>query len=174
LESVIVEAMSAKIIVIAHNIRSAHNVGSLLRTCEGLGIEKLIMSGYTPYPLSDHDKRMPHIARKVSAQIEKTALGAETFQKWHHEADIDKLIKELSGAGYSICALEQSPDASRLDKFKTPDKLVLILGSEVGGLDKTILRKAEHILEIPMSGHKESFNVVQSAAMALYQFRFGG
>ena len=69
-----------EIIVIAHNIRSTHNVGSIFRGCEGFGVKKIILSGYTPYPsLATGDSRLPHIREKLTKQIHKTALG------WHHQ-----------------------------------------------------------------------------------------
>jgi tRNA G18 (ribose-2'-O)-methylase SpoU len=71
-----------------------------------------------------------------------------------------------------ICALEQSESSTRLDEFKAPDKIALIVGNEVSGLEKHVIGMSENVLEIPMSGKKESFNVVQAAAMALYELRF--
>ncbi len=65
------------IILIAHNIRSTHNVGSLFRTAEGFGVNKIILSGYSPYPKVQNDPRLPHIYEKLTDQIHKTALGAE-------------------------------------------------------------------------------------------------
>src|SRR5665648_195833 len=73
-----------KITVIAHNIRSTHNVGSLFRTCEGFGVGRLILSGYTPYPTIVGDSRLPHIREKLTAQIHKTALDAETIVPFEH------------------------------------------------------------------------------------------
>ena len=73
-----------EIIVVAHNIRSTHNVGSIFRTCEGFGVARLILSGYTPYPSLKHDNRLPHITEKLSAQIHKTALGAEAMVPFEH------------------------------------------------------------------------------------------
>ncbi len=165
--------MRRKIIIVAHNLRSAHNVGSLLRTCEGLGVSEVIFSGYTPYPSKANDPRLPHLARKLDKQIDKTALGAQKFQKWQTQADINTVLQNLSARGYTVCALEQSKKSIRLEEFKAPDKVALIIGSEVGGIDEEVLSSVKYILEIPMLGKKESFNVVQAAAMALYSFRFG-
>ena len=75
-----------QIILIAHDIRSSHNVGSLFRTAEGLGVNELILSGYTPYPKESKDLRLPHIANKLDKQIDKTALGATRTLKWRHAA----------------------------------------------------------------------------------------
>ena len=98
-----------RIILIAHNLRSCHNVGSLLRTAEGLGIENVWLTGYTPYPLgSANDPRLPHLAAKLDRQIHKTALGAESSQPWEHEADIEKVLHGLKADGYQLAAVEQS------------------------------------------------------------------
>jgi 23S rRNA (guanosine2251-2'-O)-methyltransferase len=160
--------------VIAHDLRSTHNVGSLLRTADGLGVAKVWLSGYTPYPAHAGDRRLPHIARKLDAQIHKTALGAELSVAWEHQADLTSLVADLQGAGYTLCALEQAAGAVSLPDFRPPqtDKICLLLGNETAGLDKSALTLADIIVEIPMRGHKESFNVIQAAAMALYHLAY--
>lgn len=160
------------IILIAHNLRSCHNVGSLLRTAEGLGISKVFLTGYTPYPLLDNDERLPHLSAKIDRQIHKTALGAEDLVDWQHLPAIDTLLSELQGQGFSVAAVEQAPHAVQLPHFKPPEKLALIVGREVEGVETEVLAKCDTVLEIPMFGKKESFNVVQAAAMALYHCRF--
>ncbi|MDB5186403.1 MAG: tRNA methyltransferase [Candidatus Saccharibacteria bacterium] len=164
--------MKPHIILIIHDIRSCHNVGSLMRTAEGLGIEKLYFTGYTPYPSHDGDTRLPHIARKLTAQIHKTALGAENDVVWEHREDITTLVAELKASGYVIGALEQSGRSVRLPDYHPPEKIAVILGREVEGIDADIIGMADVTLEIPMFGQKESFNVVQAAAMTLYHLRF--
>lgn len=156
------------IVLIVHNVRSAVNVGSLIRTAEGLGIKKVILSGYSPYPASDKDNRLPHIARKVNARIIKSALGAEKTVDWEHIESLDSVLKTLKNDGYVIAALEQSAGAVPLNTYLAPHKIVLLVGNEISGLDKKIVKKAGVVLEIPMRGHKESFNVSVAAAMALY------
>ncbi len=157
------------LVLIAHDIRSCHNVGSLLRTAEGLGVKGVYFTGYTPYPMSSADTRLPHIARKLTAQIHKTALGAEDMVHWEHEADVLQIIKSLRSDGYHIAALEQTAESIPLPDFKSPQKLALLLGREVEGIEPELLKHVDTTLEIPMRGHKESFNVVQAAAMAMYQ-----
>lgn len=161
-----------QIVVIAHDIRSCHNVGSLLRTAEGLGIEKVYFTGYTPHPATYHDDRLPHIVAKLAKDIHKTALGAEDLVPWGYEAEPLDLLDRLRKEGYMICALEQTPDSIQLPNFKCPEKIALLLGREVEGVPETLLTHCDKTLEIPMSGQKESFNVVQAAAMALYQMSF--
>lgn len=147
-------------------------MGSLLRTADGLGVGKVYLSGYSPYPLAEDDERLPHLARKIDKQIVKTALGAEKSVTWKHEPDINKLLAELRTQGFAIAALEQTPDSATLPDFEPPDKLAIIVGREVEGLETEVLEACDLALEIPMFGRKESFNVVQAAAMALYHCRF--
>jgi 23S rRNA (guanosine2251-2'-O)-methyltransferase len=160
------------IIVIAHNLRSTHNVGSLLRTAEGLGIHEVIMTGYTPHPQQMNDDRLPHLSRKTHAQIIKTALGAEDSQLWAYQENVLQVIERLKLEGYIIAGLEQSPSSTSLPEYQAPAKIAVLLGSEVTGIHKTLLPYCDVVLEIPMFGTKESFNVVQAAAMTLYQLVF--
>lgn len=162
-----------QIILIAHNLRSCHNVGSLLRTAEGLGVDRVYLTGYTPYPLQgDNDTRMPHIAAKLHKQINKTALGAEDMVAWQHIDNIESVIAELRGDGFVIAAVEQTDTSIALPDFRPPQKVALLMGREVEGVEPEVLAQCDHALEIPMFGRKESFNVVQAAAMALYHCRF--
>lgn len=161
-----------KIYVIAHDMRSTHNVGSLLRTAEGLGVDKVFLTGYTPYPKTQDDPRLPHIADKLDAQINKTALGAQHSITWEYRDDVIKLIGELKRDGFVIAALEQTKQATRLPDFVASAPIALLLGTEVTGLPASLLAISDLHLVIPMFGKKESFNVVQAAAMALYHIRF--
>jgi 23S rRNA (guanosine2251-2'-O)-methyltransferase len=164
--------MQRDIILIAHNLRSCHNVGSILRTAEGLGVKKVCLTGYTPYPASNNDKRMPHIVAKIDRQIQKTALGAEKTVDWEHEESVSDVINNLKAEGFQVIALEQTENSFPLAAFKTPEKIALIVGREVEGIEQEVLRLCDQAVEIPMLGKKESFNVVQAAAMALYHMRF--
>jgi tRNA G18 (ribose-2'-O)-methylase SpoU len=160
------------IILIAHNLRSIHNVGSLLRTAEGLGITKVILSGYTPHPAYVNDRRLPHEAAKLTKQIHKTALGAEETQAWAYHHEILPILAKLKREGYTIAALEQTDDSKELPSYHPPEKLAIVLGREVEGVEPDVLGACDIALEIPMYGSKESYNVVQAAAMALYHCRF--
>lgn len=160
------------IVLIAHNLRSCHNVGSLLRTAEGLGVREVLLTGYTPFPMRAGDTRLPHLATKIHRQIQKTALGAEASQPWRHIDDISDAIATLRSQGYTIVAIEQVPNALLLPDFHPPNKIALIVGREVEGVETEVLALSDHILEIPMFGKKESFNVAQAAAMTLYHVRF--
>jgi len=161
-----------QIVIIVHDIRSCHNVGSLFRTAEGMGVAKVYLTGYTPYPIVPDDQRLPHIANKLTKQISKTALGAEEHIEWEYTEDISKLIEQLKSQSFVVAGLEQSSGSIKLPDYKTPDKLALVLGREVEGIDPHIQKACDVLVEIPMFGKKESFNVVQAAAIALYHCRF--
>lgn len=157
----------SEIILILHNIRSTHNVGSIFRTAEGFGVTQIICSGYTPYPRLPDDQRLPHIAEKLTAQIHKTALGAETMVPYKYN-ELPPLA-ELWQAGFTLAALEQAQRSVPLPGYTPPAKLALLLGEEVGGVAPDILQQCDTVLEIPMKGQKESFNVSVAAGIALYQ-----
>lgn len=156
----------SEVIVIAHNIRSTHNVGSIFRTSEGFGVAKIILSGYTPYPRLEHDPRLPHIAAKLTDQIHKTALGAEEMVPFIYQSEPD--IASLKSDGYTIVGLEQDQRAVILPEYAVPAKVALLLGEEVHGLTPELLVACDDLIEIPMHGHKESFNVSVAAGIALY------
>ena len=160
------------IVLIAHDIRSAHNVGGLLRTAEGIGVAHVWLTGYTPYPLADGDTRLPHEAQKVHRSISKTSLGAESTQAWSHSDDVSVAIESLKSDGYRIVALEQVAGATPLPDWQPVEKVAIVLGREVEGISPEILKLCDEAIEIPMAGQKESFNVLQAAAMALYHARF--
>jgi len=164
--------MHNKIVVIADDIRSSHNVGSLLRTCEGLGVEKVYLSGYTPYPITKNDTRLPHIAQKITNKIVKTSLGSENTIAWEHVDDLELLIDDLKTKGYQIVAVEIDESATALNKIKFQDKTAFIFGNEATGIPVEHLKYANKTIYIPMLGKKESFNVVQCAAMVLYAARY--
>lgn len=156
----------ADIIVIAHNIRSTHNVGAIFRTAEGFGVSRIILSGYTPAPSHPGDKRLPHIAEKLTKQIHKTALGAETMVPFSYEETPN--FDELHQRGYRIAALEQDETSIALPRYHSPEKIALLLGEEVNGIEPELLQHCDDIIEIPMTGQKESFNVSVATGIALY------
>ena len=155
------------IIVIAHNIRSTYNVGSIFRTCEGFGVEKLILSGYTPYPLVKNDSRLPHITEKITRQIHKTALGAEQLVSFEYHETLDLDHPDL--AEYRLVALEQAPSSISLRDYQPPQNIALLIGEEVHGITSELLSQVSDIIEIPMRGQKESFNVSVATGIALYE-----
>lgn len=160
------------IVLVIYNVRSAHNVGSLLRTADGLGIERVYMIGYTPYPSGKNDPRLPHISARVDAQIQKTALGAEKTVDWEHFENLEPMLKQLRSKRFIIAALEQSKNSITLPTYQPPKKIALIVGTETTGLDKEVLKGCDETLEIPMLGKKESLNVASAGAICLYHLRF--
>lgn len=165
-------SMSKQFVIILHNLRSTHNVGSLIRTSEGFGLDKIYFTGYTPYPLMPkNDPRLPFISDKLTRQIHKTALGAENMIAWAHHDSLLEQINILRDQGYQIVALEQHPTSHKLPNYNPPGAVALIVGNEVEGLPTDILNKCDEIIEIPMYGKKESYNVVQAAAIALYHIK---
>ncbi|MDB5169222.1 MAG: hypothetical protein JWO41_578 [Candidatus Saccharibacteria bacterium] len=137
-------------------------------------MQRVIFSGYTPYPLSDKEDRLPHLAQKINNQIRKTALDAEKLVPWERSTSITATITALKATGYAVIALEQTDGSIKLPDYRPPDKVVVFLGREVEGIEPELLALCDSIVEIPMFGKKESFNVVQAAAMALYHCRFAG
>ena len=165
-----------EILLVIHNIRSCYNVGSILRTAEGLGLKKVILSGYTPKP---HDNNLlPHLREKIDKEIHKTALGAEDLLKVIPVEDIKTMIVKARTDGVKIVGLENNIDG-KVYKLNDPglrekmgDKIILILGEEVGGIDPELHNLINFYVEIPMKGKKESFNVSVATAMALYSLTF--
>ncbi len=161
-----------RIIVMAHNIRSIHNVGSLLRTAECMGIQHVYISGYTPYPRVHNDTRLPHERDRIHNQIHKTALGAESLLTIHRFETLAEAIASVRQQNIHIAGLEQHAGAIPLPSFKPDYDTALLVGNEVDGLDLADIDLCDEIIEIPMLGKKESLNVVQAAAMACYQATF--
>lgn len=159
-----------EIIVIAHNIRSTHNVGAIFRTCEGFGIQRIILSGYTPYPVLHHDTRLPHISEKLTKQIHKTALGAETMVPFEYQETLH--LDTLRSSGYRIVGLEQANQAIILPDYEPPRKIALLLGEEVNGVSLELQKACDDLIEIPMMGTKESYNVSVATGIALYGLVF--
>jgi tRNA G18 (ribose-2'-O)-methylase SpoU len=144
-------------VVLLHNVRSRFNVGSIFRTADGAGVNKIYLCGITPAP--------PH------PQIEKVSLGAEKNVPFEKIRSIIPLIKKLRAEGFQIVALEQNKKSVPYSKFVPHKKTALILGTEVSGLPSKILKLSDKIIEIPMLGKKESLNVSVAFGVAVYQIR---
>lgn len=137
--------------VLAHNIRSLHNVGAIFRNAAAFGVKKLFLTGYTPTP-----------PRK---EIAKVALGAERFIAWE-QCDIIKAIEMCKQTGYTVLALEQTPHARALHTIQEK-KVALILGNEVEGIPQDILALCDGSAMIAMHA-KRSLNVSVAAGIAMY------
>lgn len=162
-----------ELILVLDNIRSTYNVGAILRTAEGLGISRVILSGYTPR-VNDANL-LPHLREKLNHEIHKTALGAEKMLDIYASDDIIFDLKNLKKEGWRIVGLENNIENGELIKLndkglktKLTDKVVLILGEEVNGIDYSLYDIIDLFLEIPMKGKKESFNVSVAAGIAMY------
>lgn len=159
-------------IIILDNIRSLFNVGSIFRTADAVGAEKIYLCGITPEPVDRFGR--------IRSQLAKVSLGAEKTVEWEHIKSTSKLIDKLKKEKYKIFAVEQDKKAIPYYKLKPFDlaqgknknKNVFIFGNEVEGISKTILKKADKILEIPMAGKKESLNVSVSAGIILFGIRY--
>jgi tRNA G18 (ribose-2'-O)-methylase SpoU len=159
--------------LILSDIRSAGNVGAILRTADAAGVELVYACGYTPYPRVAQDERPPHIAIRNTRAIAKTALGAEVLVPILHYPDSGSAIAEARSSGFSIIIIEQSEKSLNLYRYKPAGPIALILGNEITGVLPPTLAQADTILELPMMGQKESLNVASAAAIAMYQLRFG-
>ena len=155
-------------VAILHNVRSLHNVGSIFRTADAAGIEKLYLCGITPEPLDRFGV--------IRQQVGKVSLGAEKTVPWEKAASTSRLIDKLKKDGYKIFALEQSDRSIPYNKvraFTRQSKVALVVGHEVKGLPASILKKADRILEIPMAGEKESLNVGVAFGIAVFKLTYG-
>ncbi|MFA7314604.1 MAG: RNA methyltransferase [Candidatus Magasanikbacteria bacterium] len=142
--------------LILPNIRSCHNVGAMFRTADACGVDKLFLVGYTATP--------------PKPQIDKVALGAETWIPWEHKKDLKKLITSLKKKGFFVVGLEKnerSVDIAELD-LQTQKNVVLIVGNEVEGVEEDISKLCDAVVHIPMYGKKESLNVSVAAGIGMY------
>lgn len=157
--------MKKELYIIAHNIRSAYNVGSIFRTAEGLGVKKIYLTGYTPHPADSEDFDI----KKSRRMISKTALGAEENVEWEGEENIFKVIENLKRDGVQIVALELHAKSQDIKDFQPKFPCALILGNEVLGVENDLLKYCDALVQIPMRGRKESFNVSVAAGIAMYE-----
>lgn len=148
-----------EVAVLLHDIRSTHNVGSIFRTSDAFGISKIYLSGYTPTPTDKYGR-----ARK---DIGKVSLGAEKSIPWEHNEDPKVIIKKLKKSGYQIICVEQDSKSVDYKKLKIKFPVLFVMGNEVLGVDKKILKLCDYIVEIPMKGEKESLNVSVAFGVAL-------
>lgn len=167
-----------EMIVAMHNIRSSYNVGAILRTAEGFGVSRVLFSGYTPRV---HDARvLPHLREKLDHEIHKTALGAEEMLDIYSSDEIITELVRLKDEGWRVVGLENNIQDMRLIRLNDPalrgelgEKVVLVLGEEVGGIARELYDLIDLFVEIPMRGRKESFNVSVAAGVAMYGILLG-
>ena len=157
--------MKGEKIVIIDNVRSAHNVGSIFRTSEGAGVSHIILAGYTPSPTDRFGRIQPEIA--------KTSLGASSmipFEKLGSEEEITQRITKLKSDGFTIVALEQTPQSISMYDFLVPTKVAYIVGNEIDGVRHNLIDVCDLVVEIPMAGEKESLNVAVATGILLFHF----
>lgn len=145
------------LIIIADNVRSMHNVGSIFRTSDAFLVEKIYLCGITPTP--------PH------REIQKTALGATESVDWQYAENTLEVVNQLKKEGWTILALEQTTNSVMLDELKVEkgEKIAIVLGNEVEGIDQEVINLCDKAVEIPQFGTKHSFNVSVSCGIMLWQ-----
>jgi len=143
-----------KFYIICDNIRSLENIGSIFRTADALGVDKIFLGGICGKP--------PH------HKISKTALGAEKNIFWEHHWQIWRIIDKLKKEKVNIVVLEQTKNSIPYTQFKPKFPLALVIGNEIKGVSKSIIKRADKIIHLPMQGKKESLNVSVAFGIAGY------
>ena len=136
------------------NIRSLYNVGSIFRSADGFMVDKLFLCGYTGTPPRD--------------EISKTALGAEEVVPFEKVSSVLELIEKCKKENFTIVCLEKNEQSRDLSKYRWGEKTLLIIGNEIEGISKEVLKEADDIVHIFMGGIKESYNVSNALTVALY------
>lgn len=147
-----------RLTVLLNNIRSLHNVGSILRTCDGVGVEKVWICGITGCPPNN--------------QIHKTALGAEDHVVWDYAEHIEEVIADYKKQDYQIVVLEQTDQSLCHHHFKPASRVCLIIGNEVEGVQQEVASMADASIEIEMAGIKNSLNVAVAFGVVAYHLRY--
>ena len=145
--------------VVLNDIRSLYNVGSIFRTADGVGVEKIWLCGITGVPDTERSR------------IEKTALGAEKKVLWEHRKDSLSVIHELKNRGYEIVLLEQIQESVPYQEFEPAGPVCLVVGNEISGISDELLALADRAIEIEMSGLKNSLNVTVAFGVVAYHIR---
>lgn len=143
--------------VLLNNIRSLHNVGSIFRSADGAGVEKIWLCGITGYP--------------PQGGITKASLGAEDYVPWEYRENGLSLLKELKSKGYQIILLEQVDGAISYNQFVPQAPVCLIIGNEISGVSEDLLKHCDVSVEIDMAGIKNSLNVAVAFGVMAYQIR---
>ena len=146
------------VIVLLDNVRSLHNVGSVFRTCDAMAVEKLYLCGITAKP--------PH------REIQKTAIGATESVNWEYMDDAISIIHRYKKEGYTIISVEQTSNSTALGNYNWKnEKVLLVFGNEVDGVQQKIIDLSDFSLEIPQWGTKHSLNITVSAGIVLWNLK---
>lgn len=148
-------------VLILHDIRSVENVGAMFRTADAAGIDKIYLTGYTPTPLDRFGRKRNDLA--------KSALGAEEYVAWEQKKMIGPVLAKLKKEGFQLVAIEQDEKSVDYKKVKLKGKNAFLVGTEVTGIPKNLLKQADVIAEISMKGEKESLNVSVALGIALFR-----
>lgn len=150
------QAEKNPVIVVLDNIRSVYNVGSVFRTADAFLIEGICICGYSPTP--EH------------RQMNKTALGATETVNWVQYPSAANAVNELRQNGYKVFAVEQAEGSISLEKFQLPDqKIAVVFGNEVTGVQEDVLKACDGCIEIPQFGMKHSLNIATAAGVVLWE-----
>ncbi|MBI2612964.1 TrmH family RNA methyltransferase [Candidatus Kaiserbacteria bacterium] len=155
--------MTNDVAVLLHNVRSAHNVGSIFRTADAAGVSKIYLAGYTPAPRDRFGR--------VQKEIAKTALGAERSVPYEHVALSRTVILRLKREGWTIVGVEQDARARDYRRYRAKGKTLFVFGNEVRGIPRSLRALCNKLIEIPMYGTKESLNVAVTAGIILFHVR---
>ncbi|MCL5781777.1 MAG: TrmH family RNA methyltransferase [Patescibacteria group bacterium] len=152
-----------EIILLLDNIRSVHNVGSIFRTADTIGVNKIICVGTTPTPNDRFGRKRKDFA--------KVALGAEDMIAWEYldQMKVVKRVVDMKKKGYEVVALEQAENSRDYKEVKIKGPTIIILGNEVDGVSGELLEMCDIVAEIPMRGKKESLNVAISVGIFLFR-----
>jgi 23S rRNA (guanosine2251-2'-O)-methyltransferase len=149
-----------RVVVLLDNIRSLYNTGSILRTADAAGVERVVLCGITPRPDQGGRQRRA---------IAKTALGAEESVVWEYQADTATALRALAADGYRIVAVEPSPEAADLFAWSPEWPVCLVFGHEREGVSPGLSPHLDTVIRIPMLGRKGSLNVATAAGVVLYE-----
>jgi tRNA G18 (ribose-2'-O)-methylase SpoU len=149
-----------EVAVVLPNIRSAHNVGSIFRTCDAAGVERIFLAGYSPKPFDRFGR--------PDKTLSKTALGAEKQVKWEYVRDPKTLLTRLKKEGWHIVGVEQDARAYDYRRALPQEKVAFVFGNEVRGMSPALRVACDELIEIPMRGTKESLNVSVAAGIVLF------
>ncbi|MBK9147278.1 MAG: RNA methyltransferase [Flavobacteriales bacterium] len=149
-------SLRQKVVVVLDGLRSRHNVGSIFRTCDAFGVERLVLCGFTPCP--------PH------HEIEKTALGATRSVPWEHAADAITALSRLKAEGYQTIAVELTERALPLKSlaYVLDGPVALVFGNELHGVSEAAVTAADACVMVPQRGSKHSLNVSVCAGVVLH------
>ena len=150
----------ARVVVLLDNVRSLYNTGSILRTADAAGVERVVLCGITPHPDQGGRQRRA---------IAKTALGAEDNVAWEYQSDSGTALRALAADGYRIVAVETSPAAVDLFTWSPNWPVCLVFGHEREGISPNLAPHLDAVIRIPMLGRKGSLNVATAAGVVLYE-----